>query len=102
MLSVEISPPTFLILFTWAVSFLSLGRGLSILFTISRNELLVLLILFYFFKPLFISSLVLFLSADFRFFFFIFLCLILPGKSHGWRSLTGFSPWGRKESDMTE
>ena len=26
----------------------------------------------------------------------------LPGKSHGWRSLAGYSPWGRKESDMTE
>ena len=23
-------------------------------------------------------------------------------KSHGWRSLTGYSPWGRKESDTTE
>jgi len=21
---------------------------------------------------------------------------------HGWRSLAGYSPWGRKESDMTE
>ena len=26
----------------------------------------------------------------------------LPGESHGWRSLGGYSPWGRKESDMTE
>ena len=26
----------------------------------------------------------------------------LPGKSHGWRSLLGYSPWGRKESDRTE
>ena len=24
------------------------------------------------------------------------------GKSHGQRSLVGYSPWGRKESDMTE
>ena len=23
-------------------------------------------------------------------------------KSHGWRSLVGYSPWGHKESDMTE
>ena len=23
-------------------------------------------------------------------------------KSHGWRSLVGYSAWGRKESDMTE
>ena len=23
------------------------------------------------------------------------------GKSHGWKSFTGCSPWGRKESDMT-
>ena len=28
--------------------------------------------------------------------------VLLPGKSHGWRSLVGFSPWGRKESDTTE
>ena len=28
--------------------------------------------------------------------------VFLPGKSHGWRSLVGCSPWGREESDMTE
>ena len=28
--------------------------------------------------------------------------VLLPGKSHGWRSLVGYSPWGRKESDTTE
>ena len=28
--------------------------------------------------------------------------VFLPGKSHRWRSLVGYSPWGRKESDMTE
>ena len=27
---------------------------------------------------------------------------LLPGKSHGWRSLVGCSPWGRWGSDMTE
>ena len=26
----------------------------------------------------------------------------LPGESHGWRSLVGYSPQGRKESDTTE
>ena len=26
----------------------------------------------------------------------------LPGESHGWRSLVGYSPWGRKETDTTE
>ena len=26
----------------------------------------------------------------------------LPGKSHGQRSLVGYSPWSCKESDMTE
>ena len=26
----------------------------------------------------------------------------LPGESHGQRSLVGYSPWGCKESDMTE
>ena len=25
-----------------------------------------------------------------------------PGKSHGWRSLVGYSPCGHKELDMTE
>ena len=28
--------------------------------------------------------------------------VLLPGKSHGRRSLVGHSPWGREESDMTE
>ena len=28
--------------------------------------------------------------------------VLLPGKSHGWRSLVGYSPWGRKESDATK
>ena len=28
--------------------------------------------------------------------------VLLPGKSHGWRSLVGCRPWGREESDMTE
>ena len=28
--------------------------------------------------------------------------VLLPGKSHGWRSLVGYSSWGRKESDTTE
>ena len=26
----------------------------------------------------------------------------MPGKSHGWKSLVGYSPWGREELDMTE
>ena len=28
--------------------------------------------------------------------------VLLPGKSHGWRSLVGCSPWGHQESDTTE
>ena len=28
--------------------------------------------------------------------------VLLPGKSHGWRSRVGCSPWGRKVLDMTE
>ena len=27
--------------------------------------------------------------------------VFLPGKSHGWRNLVGYSPWGSKESDVT-
>ena len=27
--------------------------------------------------------------------------VLLPGKSHGQRSLVGYSAWGRKESDMS-
>ena len=28
--------------------------------------------------------------------------VLLPGKTHGWRSLVGCSPWGLEELDMTE
>ena len=28
--------------------------------------------------------------------------VFMPGKFHGLRSLVGYSPWGRKESDTTE
>ena len=28
--------------------------------------------------------------------------VFLPGESHGWSSLVGYSPRGRKESNMTE
>ena len=28
--------------------------------------------------------------------------VLLPRKFHGWRSLVGYSPWSRKESDMIE
>ena len=28
--------------------------------------------------------------------------VFLPGKSYGWRSLVGYSPWGHKELDTTE
>ena len=28
--------------------------------------------------------------------------VFLPGESHGQRSLVGYSPWGRRESDTTE
>ena len=28
--------------------------------------------------------------------------IFLPGESHGQRSLEGYSPWGCKESDVTE
>ena len=28
--------------------------------------------------------------------------VLLPGKSHGWRILVGYSSWDCKESDMTE
>ena len=28
--------------------------------------------------------------------------VLLPGESHGWRSLVGCSPWGREELETTE
>ena len=28
--------------------------------------------------------------------------VLLPGKSHGWKGLVGYSPWGCKELDTTE
>ena len=30
------------------------------------------------------------------------MAVFLPGEFHGWRNLVGYSPWGHKESDMTE
>ena len=30
------------------------------------------------------------------------ILVLLPGKSHGQRSLIGYSPWGHKDLDMTE
>ena len=36
--------------------------------------------------------------SDFPLHFAVFL----PGEIYGQRSLEGYSPWGRKESDMTE
>ena len=55
-------------------------------------------------------------SFMFWYFHYIFVCpytykwrrqwhptpVLLPGKSHGRRSLVGCSPWGRYELDMTE
>ena len=35
-------------------------------------------------------------------FLLLFPPVFLPGKSHGWRSLVGYSPWGHKKWDMTE
>ena len=32
----------------------------------------------------------------------LFDTVLLPGKSHGWRSLVGYSPWCCKELDTTE
>ena len=29
-------------------------------------------------------------------------CLFFPGEFHGHRSLAGYNPWGRKESDTAE
>ena len=53
-------------LFIWVLSLfflLSLARGLSVFFSLSKNQLLVLLIFFYcFFQSLFISSLVFIIS----------------------------------------
>ena len=28
--------------------------------------------------------------------------VFLPGESHGWKSLVGYSPWGHKELNTTE
>ena len=32
----------------------------------------------------------------------LYRVVLLPGKSHGWGSLVGCSPWGRNQSDTTE
>ena len=28
--------------------------------------------------------------------------VLLPGESHGWKTLVGYNPWGRKELDTAE
>ena len=28
--------------------------------------------------------------------------VFLPGESHGWRSLVGYSPWGHKELQLSD
>ena len=59
-------------LFGFSLFLVSLARGLSILFTFSKNELLVLLIFFYFLITiLFISSLILIVS-----FLLLILCFV--------------------------
>ena len=64
----------------------------------------------------FTSTSLAFLDFTYKWYYmvFVFLCwaywrrqwqptpVLLPGKSHRWRSLMGCSPWGRKESDTTE
>ena len=48
------------------------------------------------------------IKVQFGFFFCLWIKewqptpVFLPGESHGQRSLTGYSPWGCKESDTTE
>ena len=34
--------------------------------------------------------------------FHIYVLVLLPGKTHGWKSRVGCSPWGHQESDPTE
>ena len=51
------------------------------------------------FTDVFISAIVFFCSRISNQFL---TPVLLPGKSHGWRSLVGCSPWSREESDTTE
>ncbi|KAB0337842.1 hypothetical protein FD755_025445 [Muntiacus reevesi] len=72
VLSVVISPFSFLILLIWFFSLcflMSLANGLSILFIFSKNQLLALLI----FAMVSLVSFA-FISALIFFFFFFFLC----------------------------
>ena len=41
-------------------------------------------------------------SSPPSYFSFDYKAELLPGKSHGWRSLVGCSPWGCWELDMTQ
>ena len=43
-----------------------------------------------------------FASFSSRFGEWLTIPVFLPGKSHGQRSLVGYTPWGCKKSDMTE
>ena len=90
-----IPPLSFLILFIWALFLfflISLAKDFLSLFIFSKNQLVVSLTI----------SIVFLVSIAFIT-ILIFLRrrqwhptpVLLPGKSHGWRSLVGCSPWGR-------
>ena len=102
VVSVVISPLSFLILFIWALFpffLINLAKDFLSLFIFSKNQLVVSL-------PI---SIVFLVSIAFIT-ILIFLRrrkwqptpVFLPGKSHGQRSLVGCCLWGRTESDMTE
>ena len=117
VLSVVISPFSFLILLIWFFSLcflMSLANGLSILFILSKNQLLALLIFamvslvyFAFISALIFSISFLLLTLGFIISSFsscfrcrvrLFVPVFLPGEFHGQRSLEGCSPQGHKST----
>ena len=102
VVSVVISPLSFLILLIWALFLfflISLAKDFLSLFIFSKDQLVV---------SLTISSVFLVSIAFITILIFLRrrqwhpTPVLLPGKSHGQRSLVGCIPWGREELDTTE
>ena len=95
----------------WAISFANLSSysefcaclsfrvsfGTQMVLWLMRSHLLICGLFFIILRGGYMKNLLHFMSRQWH-----PTPVLLPGKSYGWRSLEGCSPWGRWGSDMTE